>query len=701
MNGGTPFLCKLYIAAVICCGLSISAVTVAAQTISPHAPRGVVSDWSHHHLLSPDAGLTDANQNPEPARFQDDPRLMQNWYLRHREAWWPDYRPQSRKARSRRDWSVPLGTGYFQPLFDSTFTFGIGAQTGSGVLTSQNLGGGELLATAGTLNVTGGTDIGPYALFPGGPGVTTSPGSAFLFDNLVFPALNPTLDMDGLLFVGNGREINIWGNSASNYSYYTYMGGGYTTTVTSAGFFTPSINTAPDPGGGQAFPAKFVFDVTKAPSCTNDFVVIGIPASRAVAAQANIIGLNNLYSNAAVTGYCAGTGPNVIFAYGSGIGQVPASVVLSQNGQQIAYVENMSGSSFFHVLTIGTTGTNGTAATSPALPGAAGGNNAVDSRLPLTPDGGITTQSSTNAPFVVYTTNDANDVAYVTTYSMASGGSGYLYKINNVFNGGTPAIVWSAPITAVPSTPVYDKNSNKVFFTDGSGRIDYLIDTGVSPSVVYGPVVAPGTTSENPVVIDLAHEMVYASFNSNGTNAVVVQAPTTLASTVSVPVGTATTTYTGPYLPDFNNAWYTGSGTPMMFVAGTGTGTLPTLYGVGFTGGVMNSSASATAALATGAADSSPVSAFYNASLAKDFLFVGVTNNCVATVQGGSAGCIMSLDISSGFPTVNANSTALAATGGVSGIIPDNDSSLTEASSIYYATRAGATLVKATQAALR
>ena len=195
--------------------------------------------------------------------------------------------------------------------------------------------------------------------------------------------------------------------------------------------------------------------------------------------------------------------------------------------------------------------------------------------------------------------------------------------------------------------------------------------------------------------------MVYASFNSNGTNAVVVQAPTTLASTVSVPVGTATTTYTGPYLPDFNNAWYTGSGTPMMFVAGTGTGTLPTLYGVGFTGGVMNSSASATAALATGAADSSPVSAFYNASLAKDFLFVGVTNNCIATVQGGTAGCIMSLDISSGFPTVNANGTALAATGGVSGIIPDNDSSLTEASSIYYATRAGATLVKATQAALR
>jgi hypothetical protein len=139
----------------------------------------------------------------------------------------------------------------------------------------------------------------------------------------------------------------------------------------------------------------------------------------------------------------------------------------------------------------------------------------------------------------------------------------------------------------------------------------------------------------------------------------------------------------------------------MMFVAGTGTGTLPTLYGVGFTAGVMNTSATSSAALATGTADSSPVSAFYNATLAKDFLFVGVTDNCVATTGGGTAGCVMSLDITSGFPTISAGSTALPATGGTSGIIPDNNSSLAEASSIYYATKTGTTLVKATQANLQ
>jgi hypothetical protein len=195
--------------------------------------------------------------------------------------------------------------------------------------------------------------------------------------------------------------------------------------------------------------------------------------------------------------------------------------------------------------------------------------------------------------------------------------------------------------------------------------------------------------------------MVYPCFNSNGTNAVVVQAPTSMASTVSVAVGTQSTTYAGPYGPDFNNAWYTGSGTPLMYVAGTGSGTLPTLYGVGFNGsGVMNSTAEASAVLATGTADSSAVTEFYNAALQKDYLFVGITNDCIATVNGGTGGCVVSLDITNGFPAVNAETTALAAAGGTSGIIVDNDSSFTQASSIYYGTKTGGTLVKATQSGL-
>src|SRR5208282_6441937 len=104
--------------------------------------------------------------------------------------------------------------------------------------------------------------------------------------------------------------------------------------------------------------------------------------------------------------------------------------------------------------------------------------------------------------------NDANDVAYVTSYSTAGAGSVYLYKISNVFNGSaTPTIVWSVPINAVPSTPIYDPLSNRVFFTDSNGRIDYVTDAGMSPSVVYGAVVANSATSVYPVTLDITNQM--------------------------------------------------------------------------------------------------------------------------------------------------------------------------------------------------
>ncbi len=453
------------------------------------------------------------------------------------------------------------------------------------------------------------------------------------------------------------------------------------------------MNASPNPGGGQTFPAKFVFNVATVPSCTSDFVVIGVPAIPTPNGQANIVGYNNLYTESGGGGYCGGTGPLVMFAYASGSGQVPAAVTLSTTGQQIAYIENLAGSSYLHVLTIGTTGFNGVSATQSVVPGGYG-NNAIDQKVLLSPDGGTTTQSSTTAAFVDY----GNNVAYATTYSTASG-SGYLFAIANIFStSSAPTILWSLPINAIPSGPVYDSASNKIFFTDSNGRIDYATTASGSPQLVYGPVVALGATSENSVIVDDGGQMVYATFNSNGTNAVVVQAPTTLASWVSTPVGSANTSSDAPYYPDFNNAWYTGSGTPLMYIAGTGNGTLPTLYSIGFdANGVMNSSAGGqTAALATGAADSSPVTEFYNTANQMDYLFVGVTNHCIAT-EGLTAGCILSLDISNGFPTINAASTALAAAGGTTGIIVDNDSTATESSSVYYATKSGGTLVKATQ----
>ncbi len=680
---------------VVVVAFTLTAHVLASKPL-PHVPKGIVSDWTQRHLV-----YSDSNKESAIALFRKDPRREQNWYLRHREAWWPQHHPEpiSPDNGSKRDWNISLGAATFQPIIDFSFT--ISPETAYGSLNVTDQGGGTWLATAGSLTVTGGSDVGTYTLIPGGPGVTTSPLGSFLYDNVITPSANPALDIDGLLFGVTGEELNVWGNSANNYSFYDSTGAGvYGTQLTAIGAFTFQT----DPGGGQGFPAKFVFDVTEAPSCSQDFVAIGIDSNPASGGQANILGVNNLYSTSppSAAPNCTTNGPTVMFAYASGTGEVPGSLTISLEGTQLAYIENLAtGKSFFHILTIGTLGSNGTSATNAVVPGA--GNNAVDETVLLSPDGGITNQSSTSSPFIVYTNNDVSDVAYVTTYSSAGAGSGYLYKISNVFNGSaTPTIVWSVAINAIPSAPVYDSGSNCVFFTDSVGRIDCVVDSGTSPSVFYGPIVASGTTSLNPVLVDVVGQYVYASFNTNGTNAIVVQAPTSLASSVSVAVGAGNTTYTGPYDVQFNNAWETGVGTPLMYVVGTGSGTTPTLYSVGFNGsGLMNGTPNGTTvALATGAADASPITEFYNPTLAMDFLFVGVTNNCTATTNGGTAGCVMSLDITAGFPAVNAGTTSLAAAGGTSGIIVDNNSNIPQASSIYYATKTGQTLVKATQSGL-
>ncbi len=686
-------------AAFFACCLSASSTFLAAQAPSPHVP--LVSDWTRHHVLFRESKDEAINE-----KFHRDPRWARSWYEHHPQAQWPGYhgRHAAPATTGNRDWTVPLGAANFAPTFDGSFTFNLccgnasASDTGFGSLSAIDLGNGSMLATQGSITLTATADgsyTGTWALFPGGPNNTWSPSYQFHYDNLVYPGAGKLLDSSGLLFANSaGFEANIHANSATNYEYEDYNGMGIRED-NSGSPFTLNMNASPDPGAGQTFPAKFVFDVTTVPNCASDFVVIGIPAVPTPNGQANIVGFNNLYTTSGGTGYCGGTAPGVMFAYASGSGQVPASVTLSTTGQQIAYIENLATSSWFHVLTIGTTGLNGSSATSSVIPGSSGGNNAVDQKVLLSPDGGRTTQSSTTAVFVDY----GNNIAYATTYNAAAG-SGFLFAIANIFSSScAPAIVWSLPINAIPSGPVYDSASNRIFFTDSHGRIDYATTAGGSPQLVYGPMVAPGATSENSVIVDDGGQMVYATFNSNGTNAVVVQAPTTLASWVSTPVGAANTTSDAPYTPDFNNAWYTGSGTPLLYVAGTGTGSLPTLYSIGFdANGVMNSSAGGqSAALTTGTADSSPVTEFYNTANQMDYLFVGVTNHCIGVTKGGTAGCILSLDITDGFPTVNAASTALAAGGGTTGIVIDNDSILSESSSVYYATTSGGTLVKATQ----
>jgi hypothetical protein len=105
------------------------------------------------------------------------------------------------------------------PLFSFVYSDPSGDVASGTLSTVPN--GARFLATSGTLVVTGGPDIGTYPLFPGGPAPTSSPSTQFTFDDLLFPG-SPSLDKFGLLFVGGGREINIFYISASNS--YAFLG---------------------------------------------------------------------------------------------------------------------------------------------------------------------------------------------------------------------------------------------------------------------------------------------------------------------------------------------------------------------------------------------------------------------------------------------------------------------------------------------
>ena len=445
----------------------------------------------------------------------------------------------------------------------------------------------------------------------------------------------------------------------------------------------------------QSFPAKFTFDVTQTPSCTADYVVTGINAAGS-SSQANIIGLNWLYTNSGGTGFCSGTAPAVMFAYNVGLGLVPAAVVISLDGKKLAFNENNGTSSYFHVLTYATGAGNGTDATHPATPGS------KDRRVALG-------EATTTTPFVDY----LNDTAYVTTTTR-------VHKFRDVFKG-TPAEVTSGgwPYTHTGtvglSTPVFDLNTRHVFFKDFEGHVHYL-DDSVTPAVLGSNTFAIASTGDNtarPVIVDSTNQKIYGySSNGGGTYSVVGQADLNLSSSsrVTVNVGLANTTSARqPFAPDFNNYYYTGdlSRAYLYAVSSDSSGNrVPSLYRVGFGAGWRLNSATANGptvlATNTSGLAASPLTTFYNSRLGKDFLFVGISDNCQST-PGVTGGCIRSIDITdpAAFPTsASVNSVILPAAGGTSGITVDNISAAREASSVYYVTLSGNTLVKATQATL-
>lgn len=435
-------------------------------------------------------------------------------------------------------------------------------------------------------------------------------------------------------------------------------------------------------GGGVAenmFPAKYSFDITAAPSCTDDFVIFPVNSNPGTG-QANIVAFNQLYRGAS-SGLCGTGAPNTMWAYKVGSGPVKTSPALywdsnlSNSGTAVAFVESQTSASVFHIV--------------PAK-GASGGS--IGSPITPTSDRYVQYASATNtrsSPFIDY----ANDVAYV------GADDGVLYKIGPVFKSvASPVVIHSTTVSSGKklTAPVYDPGSDRVFVSDGLLVYAYQPTAGgfvFKASIQIGYPNTPAYILD-PVIVD-SGQWVYIFSGGNNVpagsrRAVVVQTNTALTSSVSADIG-AHQDENGYSIQAgaFDNAYYTDPSTGKLYTcgnAGGGSAGASTLYKLGFqSNGTLQSTPEVNLGVSDGASGKcSPLTTFYNLNLSPpERLFFGQTNTSISKSNHIQ---MWYLPVTSP-DTMDAGDTTTKYTGGTSGIIVDNARTEAQASSVYFGTR--------------
>jgi hypothetical protein len=472
------------------------------------------------------------------------------------------------------------------------------------------------------------------------------------------------------------------------------------------------------------YPAKFGFNVTSAPDCTNDFVVFPVNAAGS-ATQPNIVAFNNLYSGTAGgTGTCDGrttpgghtdtkTSATVLWSYNvSKIGGAVATspvITLDATGSKIAFVESAAGSpAHFHVLAWKSGDGQTTSLQNVLVPVAittfvgtapvAGSGTATDLAL-----GAATTGTDTlSSPYIDY----ANDFAYV------GNDIGIVYRIKNVFcttaSCGTAApsldttwgtggaVTIGGTCTGKLTAPVLDFYNLNIYVGCSDGKLYSISQAGTIKSLAVGDGVASKTFGGivDPPIVDGVNGLVYAVSGSanNGANGVLVQAKADFSSSVAVPIGAGN--QCNIHAPALNNAYFTnpGSTDSLIYVAGvTGTvgpctpagatGGAAVLYGVSFAAsGALNAGAPANSLTSQNPVGSeyAPIGEFFNATTGNDFIFVSLLRN---TSHGFSN---LYLFFSTNGWNANVQGTPATEGLGASGMIVDNDSASGQGSSIYF-----------------
>jgi len=488
--------------------------------------------------------------------------------------------------------------------------------------------------------------------------------------------------------------------------------------------------------GEGNYPAKYIFNVNQAPSCTADFVVF--TTDQATAGVTDIYAVNNLYVNSAGTGLCTGTAPTVLWAYHiqSQAGAANTSPLISFLGNQIAWVEGTGGAGVLHLLKPYTAGGDGTLA-APHTPTASASAAAYHACTPSAPTGTTSNACLLNLEFANGDDDTGGAAAispsspyydYNSDMAFVGDDGGNLHEFTGVFNG-TPAEVTTGgwPVTMTPvdtnpqlGSPVYDETSGNVFVGDDSGQLFYVRLTSASsgtcaagshggvPPCVGSTTFNDGNTANTKIatspIVDSTTQRVFVFFSpaGGGPGAVVGQDDTTLsaANQVLVNVGTGTAHRLNDGTLD--NLYYSsdngvGQGTGWLYVCGNGGTTgadanFALLQRIAVTNGKLGTTVDATQWLASNASTRcDPVTEFYNtpngsSTGAVDYLFFGVeTGGATATACVGN-GCVYAVTVTNGTLTVPpaAGTGAVNASGGTSGIIADNDSTSTGAASIYF-----------------
>jgi hypothetical protein len=491
-----------------------------------------------------------------------------------------------------------------------------------------------------------------------------------------------------------------------------------------------SINLGTAGTAISMYPAKFSFNTTATPSCSADFVVFPVNTG-GTTTQPNLVAFNNLYSgttggtgkcNRTVSGNDTGTAATVMWSYniqalGGGVGAVPASPVLSLDGNKVAFVESATGQpAHFHVLAWKNGDGKDTKLQNTLKPVTL--KAPFSTTAPANGSGQVTdlvlgTSSSTlSSPFIDY----SNDNAYV------GNDAGVVYRIKNIFCT-TAACIASNSQPALDSTwgsggaltiggtcagtsgrltaPVLNFPTYTLFVGCADGRLYAISSAGTVTSIVVGDGVGSKAFGGivDPPVVDPVNDYVYAVSGSagGGANGVLLQAPIDLSSSVAVPIGSGN--QCNIHSPTPNNAYFTSPTTAgaLMYVAGTlgtvgpctatgATGGTGEIFGVTFTATgklTAGAPAKATSGLANPGNEFAPILEFFNPNIGggEDLLFFAVL--CTGANMA-------SYNVTSGFPTTTGFLSGPITEGfGTSGFVVDN-SALTsagntpQAASIYF-----------------